>query len=315
MHPAFSVIFFTTSSGAGYGLLALMGLFGAAGQLPQDRWFGLTGLFIALGLVSAGLLASMLHLGRPERAWRAMSQWRSSWLAREGVLALATYVPAGIFAIGWVFLENTSGLFALMGVLSTVMALLTVIATSMIYRSLKTIHQWNNCWTLPGYVTLSLMTGALLLSALLMVFGEQVRAVHGLVPVAIVVAWIVKYVYWRFIDTTQSLATPNSAIGVDGASVKPLDPPHSTENYLLKEMGFQVARKHATKLRLISIATLFVLPLVLSLIAYMGVGGMIALIAAVLAVMLAGLGILAERWLFFAEARHAVNLYYGAESV
>lgn len=314
MHPAFSVIFFTTSSGAGYGLLALMGLFGASGQLPQERWFGLAGLVIALGLISAGLLASMFHLGHPERAWRAMSQWRSSWLAREGVLAMATYVPAGILAIGWVLMEDIGGLFALMGVLSAVLALLTVIATSMIYRSLKTIHQWSNCWTLPGYVTLSLMTGALLLSALLMVFGHQIRAVHGLVPITIVVAWIVKYVYWRFIDTTQSLATVNSAIGVDGASIKPLDPPHSSENYLLKEMGFQVARKHAAKLRIISIVTLFVLPLLLSLAAYM-LSGMAGMAAAVVAVMLAALGVATERWLFFAEARHAVNLYYGAESV
>src|SRR5690606_16348531 len=80
VHPAASVILFTTTSGAGYGLLALLGLLGPAGLVPQGRWFGFAGLGLALALVTAGLLASTFHLGRPERAWRAVSQWRSSWL-------------------------------------------------------------------------------------------------------------------------------------------------------------------------------------------------------------------------------------------
>ncbi|MBT4940732.1 MAG: dimethyl sulfoxide reductase anchor subunit, partial [Rhodospirillaceae bacterium] len=101
MHPAYSVIFFTAASGAGYGLLGLMGVLNAGGYLPSDKWFGLTGFFLALGLITFGLLASTFHLGHPERAWRALTQWRSSWLSREGVLAVLTYVPAGLFAIGW----------------------------------------------------------------------------------------------------------------------------------------------------------------------------------------------------------------------
>src|SRR3712207_4420362 len=97
MHPALSVIVFTTSSGMGYGLLTLLGLGGAFGLLPAAPGFGIAAFALALGLVTAGLLSSLLHLGRPERAWRALSQWRSSWLSREGVLALATFVPAGRF--------------------------------------------------------------------------------------------------------------------------------------------------------------------------------------------------------------------------
>ena len=90
VHPAPSVILFTTASGAGYGLLAWLGAAGAFGGLPADRWFGGVAMVIGLGLVSAGLLASTFHLGHPERAWRALSQWRSSWLSREGVAAMAT---------------------------------------------------------------------------------------------------------------------------------------------------------------------------------------------------------------------------------
>ena len=101
MHPAISVIFFTAASGAGYGLLALLGIAVPGGLLPADPWFGVAALGLALALVSAGLLSSTFHLGHPERAWRAVSQWRSSWLSREGVAALATYIPTGLFGIGW----------------------------------------------------------------------------------------------------------------------------------------------------------------------------------------------------------------------
>src|SRR6188508_911218 len=92
MHPAFSVIFFTTASGAGFGLLAWVGLLALGGGLPQR---GVTLVLLALGAVLAvsGLLSSLLHLGQPLRAWRAFSQWRSSWLSREGVLSVATFLP------------------------------------------------------------------------------------------------------------------------------------------------------------------------------------------------------------------------------
>ena len=100
MHPALSIIFFTTASGAGYGLLVLLGLGGAFGWLPAERGFGLVGMGLSLGLITAGLLSSTFHLGHPERAWRALSQWRSSWLSREGVMAIATYAPAGLLGLG-----------------------------------------------------------------------------------------------------------------------------------------------------------------------------------------------------------------------
>ena len=93
MHPAYSVILFTTASGAGYGLLALLGLVGFNHGPASSLIFGLTAMVIALGLITIGLLSSTFHLGHPERAWRAFSQWRSSWLSREGVAAVLTYLP------------------------------------------------------------------------------------------------------------------------------------------------------------------------------------------------------------------------------
>ena len=249
MHPASSVILFTTASGAGYGLLALLGLLGPAGLVPQGRWFGFVGLGVALALVTAGLLASTFHLGHPERAWRAVSQWRSSWLSREGVMALLTYAPAGVFGVGWVFLERPDRVWAAAGVLA-----------------------------------------------------------------ALAAAWILKVVYWRRIDATRSESTPESATGLGAlGTVRQLDPPHSEENYLLSEMGFRVARKHAVKLRGIALSAGAALPLILTAI-QLGVQGPLAAVLAVLGVLAAGLGIAIERWLFFAEATHTVTLYYGRQA-
>src|SRR5215467_6570719 len=103
MRPASSVIFFTVASGAGYGLLLLLGIGGALGWLPPDRWFGAAALGLALAAVTVGLVSSTFHLGHPERAWRAVSQWRSSWLSREGLLGLFTNLPALGFAAAWWF--------------------------------------------------------------------------------------------------------------------------------------------------------------------------------------------------------------------
>lgn len=311
MHPAYSVIFFTTASGAGYGMLALMAILGTAGVLPADRWFGFVGLALALGLITAGLLSSTFHLGRPERAWRAVSQWRSSWLAREGVVAILTYIPAGLFGIGWVFLEQTSGFWGVMGVLAAIGAFLTIVCTSMIYRSLKPIHQWHNDWTIAGYVALGFASGAVALSFVAHLFGVAGPVVKALPVVLVPVAWVIKTGYWAFIDRTRSLSTPNTATGLRGGAVRSVDWPHTQENYLQKEMGFQVARKHAAKLRTIAHGLTFAVPLVFAVLTLVVPNPLAGIAAFVALASMAG-GLLAERWLFFAEAKHTVTLFYGA---
>ena len=111
MHPAYSVILFTTASGAGYGLLFWLAVLSVFDDLPADLTLGLAGLGLAFALITVGLLSSTAHLGRPERAWRAFSQWRTSWLSREGVAAVATFVPFALFALGWLVLGANRGMF------------------------------------------------------------------------------------------------------------------------------------------------------------------------------------------------------------
>jgi len=309
MHPSFSVIFFTTSSGAGYGLLALLGVLAPSGMAPRSTLFAFVALGLALGLVTAGLLSSTFHLGRPERALRAFSQWRSSWLSREGVASVATYIPAALFAALWLFFGIVS---PLLWFLAAACAVVTVVCTAMIYRSLKPIQRWHNGWVVPNYLAFALMTGALWLAFLLQLFGAGKDGIAWLALVAIILASALKLGYWRFINGSSSVSTAESATGLGAlGKVTLFEAPHTSENYLLKEMGFQIARKHAAKLRRISFLLAFVLPLLLSLVPLLAMGWPSAL-AAFLAATFATLGVLAERWLFFAEAKHTVMLYYGA---
>jgi sulfite dehydrogenase (quinone) subunit SoeC len=311
MHPAYSVIFFTTASGAGYGLLALLAIFGAAGLLPATTAFGLVSIGLAVVLVTAGLLSSTFHLGRPERAWRALSQWRSSWLAREGVAALATFAPIAIFAIGWIFLNDTGGLFAWMGVIAALMTLVTVSCTAMIYASLKTIRQWNNALTLPVYLALALMTGAILLVSVTAAFSVFRPAFAWLALALLALGFALKLAWWRHIDSAPARSTLGSATGLSSfGEVRLLEMPHTEENFLMREMGFQIARKHAQKLRIIATLCLFVAPMVLMAIILL-LGPAAALPCAALATLGAGVGVVTERWLFFAEATHVSMLYYG----
>ncbi|PTE07198.1 dimethyl sulfoxide reductase anchor subunit family protein [Mesorhizobium helmanticense] len=308
MHPAFSVVFFTTATGAGYGLLALLGVLAGVGAIPPDFWLGFIGLGLALGLIAAGLLSSTGHLGRPERAWRAFSQWRSSWLSREGVASVVTFVPAGLFGIGWVLLGRTDGWVAIAGLLAAVGAVVTVCTTSMIYASLKPIAQWHSRYTLPGYLIFSAMTGSVLLNALLQ--GFAVGSNILLAVCLTLLGWGWKLATWRHNDRLEIPTTANTATGLAGGTVRSLEWPHTEENYLLKEMGFRIARKHAAKLRRITQLLAFALP-VLLLAIVLALPWQAAAVLSVLAAAAQFAGMLVERWLFFAEAKHTVTLYYG----
>jgi sulfite dehydrogenase (quinone) subunit SoeC len=315
MHPALSVILFTTASGIGYGLAAMLGLSAAFFVLPDNVVFCITALVLSYGLVTAGLLSSTLHLGHPERAWRAFSQWRTSWLSREGVTAMISYIPAGLFGLIWLATgDSREPALALLGVLMAVIAVITVYCTAMIYASLATVHQWHNAWVVSNYLLLSVFSGTLWLYVLLRAWGNLGLPQAGIAIVSGVVAMGAKIFYWRFIDTSSSSSTPESATGLGHlGQVRLFEAPHTESNYLMKEMGFRIARKHAISLRAIALTLSFAVPF--SLVGASAlVGGTTGTIAALIAAISASVGIFVERWLFFAEAKHTVTLYYGARA-
>ncbi len=295
MHPALSVILFTTLSGLGFGAIAWLGV----GGVVQTATPGMT--ISAFVLTVAGLSASTFHLGHPERAWRAFSQWRSSWLSREGVMAVITL---GLL-VAWWYLDNPRWL----GALLAVCALLTVFTTSMIYAQMKSVRQWNTTMTPLVFLLMSLAGGGLL-SVLGAAVSEVVHKVDVITTSVLLAAtWMAKARWWRRADLGVEISDVASATRLaDSGQVRLLESPHSGQNYLLNEMGFRIGRRHSRALRRIALIGGGALPL-LALAASLSVeSGAIAFL--IIAILGHVIGVLAERWLFFAEARHAVMSYY-----
>jgi DMSO reductase anchor subunit len=185
----------------------------------------------------------------------------------------------------------------------------------MIYASLKSIARWSNAWVPPAYLLLGLATGALLLMLLTHLFGLAAGIPTLVAALLVLFAAAAKIAYWNSVRRAAAVSNVSTATGLGKAGlVRLLDAPHTESNYLLQEMGYRVARKHAVRLRIIAVAALFAVPFAL-LLAIVGLpAGPLATPFTVLAVTSAAIGVLVERWLFFAEAKHVVTLYYGADS-
>ena len=197
----------------------------------------------------------------------------------------------------------------LLGAAVAVMALGTVYCTAMIYASLKPIRQWHTPHTAPDYLIYAVFSGALLFALLHAVLVGGSPTLSVIVPTTAGIALLAKRAYWRHVDAQTPLASLASAIGLPKeAAVRPLDAPHFTENYVLREMGFTIARRHRARLRRIALGLAFAAPFVLTVLAALSMAPLAAMVAAVAC---ATLGLLTERWLFFAEATHVSALYYG----
>ena len=311
MNPAYSIIFFTVSSGAGYGLLALLGLAASSHGKASSMGFAVISVGIALILIVAGLLSSTAHLGRPERAWRALSQWRSSWLSREGIAAIATFPAALGFAATWSGIIDAPVLIAPFGIVSALLSMITVFCTGMIYASLKTIPAWHTQFTVPTYVAFALATGSGLLNVIAFVFGrfqtDAGRFMAFLTIILIFAAIVLKWLYWRMLRANDGQYSMADATGL-GPSVRQWEVPHTSTNFIMKEMGYQVARSHGRKLQRLCMIlldvgffTAFVSPR----------WPWLVFITATALLVAAWV----ERWLFFAQGEHVVQLFYGKQRV
>ena len=289
MHPAPSLIVFTSLSGLGFGLLFFLGL-----GMPEKTGLVAFGLYaLGYGLATAGLIASTFHLGRPERAIHAFSQWRSSWLSREAVLALATLLILAPHAAGAVFFATP---LPVLGVIGGLLALVTVFSTAMIYASIRAVPRWNH-WSVPFlFLTAALAGGALLAGNLF--WAAWLMLGFG---VALILHWALGDLRFEEAGSTMGTATGLGRIG----KVRLFAPPHTGDNYLLHEMAFRVGRKHAGRLRAIALGLGAGVPV--ALLALLPAGYVVAFLA--FAAHLAGL--LASRWLFYAQAEHVMALYYG----
>lgn len=288
MHPAPSIILFTVLSGLGFGLLFFLGL----GFPDVSGWTAFWFLVIAYVLAVGGLAASTFHLGHPERALKAFTQWRSSWLSREGWASVIALSVMGLWGAAVVFADLK---IAPLGWLGSALSVATVVATSMIYTQLRAVPRWNH-WHTPAQFLLTALSGGALLA------GQVSVAVVALVLTGIFQIWVWVAGDQRFAQRGHTVGTA-TGLGSRGL-VRLFEPPHTGSSYLTDEMVFVVARRHVAKLRIIGLALMAVVPAVLLLLPFSHLVALLAILSHIA-------GAFVVRWLFFAQAEHVVGLYYG----
>ncbi len=304
MKPALSVIFFTVSSGAGLGLLVwLLVASLMADHIRMDATTFYKGAAIAAALITAGLVSSTLHLANRKNAIYALTRIRTSWLAREGLLAIALYPLAALhlYALEAGLPEVTPVTLCLL----VADAIAVLYCTGMIYGCLKTIPRWNTWMTPVKYVLFGLMSGAVLLPAVLSLRPIEVGPVgKPMVAILLLALGLILYLAY-LLRHPRKQHTINDALGFQQSKVRLLDAGHSHGTFLTNEFGFTVAREKARMLRWIAIVCAFMVPMILCYFTKCFWAASCVCFA----------GLLVERWLFFAEAEHVVRLYHGQQRV
>ena len=317
MHPAFSVIFFTVTSGAGYGLISLLSLcqFSHYGIFLDKSTFFITAA-VAISLFTMGLISSTFHLANPKNAWRAFMRFRTSWLAREGLLAILFY-PLLFLYLYLTYIDFQIENFILMQFFSFIIFIFAVViiyCTGMIYACLKTIPQWNTFWTPINYISIGIFLGGLIFFFILDLYNYEVSLYKSYLLVFIILAFVLKALYYFNIRTPRhniGQAT-NAAIKLKDTKVRLLDVGHTGGTFLTDEFGYKVAEKKLFRVKLFSMIGGFLMPFILI---YIHSFIYENLVICFMAIFLAFFGMVAERWLFFAQAKHVVNLYHGSQQV
>jgi DMSO reductase anchor subunit len=322
MHPAFSVIFLTTLIGAGQGLF--LALF--TGQLyasikliePQGAEFYAIGSALSLTLMVAGLVASFFHLGRPERAWRAATKWRTSWLSREVIVLpamMAIVFFYGIFHwLGWTapFLMVGGGTLPIdvtfvLGLIGIVFAFALFVCTGMIYASVRFLEEWHSPYTVANFTFLGMASGFMLAAAFSAYLGNHLVGFYG--------TWAVIFTLLGLATRTASLirnatlkhkSTLQTAIGVRHRTIEQKSQGFTAGSFNTREFFHHKSPEFLRQVRLAFLVLVFPVPILLVAVAYI----LHSATLPILAFFVQYVGLLAERWYFFAEARHPQNLYY-----
>lgn len=324
MHPAFSVIFLTTFIGIGQGLfLALVTaqIYSLFGLLPTQDGHGFYahGSLLALLFLVAGLIASFFHLGHPERAWRSAAKWRTSWLSRE-VVVLPAFMGTVFFyglchLLGWkpVLATLPSGtqvdVTLVLGLLGTVLAFALFVCTGMIYACLRFLREWHSPLTVINYILLGGSSGFILATVFSAFAAPALVGFLG--------AWALIITLLAFAGRAASLirnarlspkSTPQSAIGVKHPKVVQKSQGFMGGSFNTREYFHGKSAGFLRSIKWFFLVMAFALPLVLLS------AGMAASAAGLLtlAFLVQYLGLMAERWFFFAQANHPQNLYYQA---
>ena len=312
MHPAFSVIFLTTLIGVGQGLfLALYSaeISSRLQWLPQlDGRFYAWGSIVALAFLVTGLLASFLHLGRPERAWRTAAMWRTSWLSRE-VIVLPAFMAA-VLAYGAMHYLGEGATLAL-GAVGVALCFALFLCTGMIYACIRFLQEWASPWTIVNFVTLGCASGFTLAAAYALAFAQEVAAAYSYAAIVLtLVALCTRAASLMRNARIRPRSSLQTAIGIKHPKIAQKAQGFMGGSFNTREFFHGKPEAVVRAVKWAFLVLVFPVPVVL--LAAGGAWGVPALACLAFAAQYAGL--VAERWFFFAQARHPQNLYYQAMS-
>jgi DMSO reductase anchor subunit len=308
--PAASIVLFTTIAGAAQGIAVIAGaatLAGAAsaGALPLMLW-------TATAMLVAALIASFFHLGHPLRAWRAVLMWRTSWMSREVIVLPAFIGITGAWALLCTIGPAQHPAHQLFAWLAIAGALLLWYCTAMIYACIRFIQEWAHPLTIVNYVTIGLASGLVTSGALAVLAGEHgfAAAIGPWAAAATALAWCTRAASLRRNDRLRPRSTVQSATGIRSGRVVQKSMGMTGGSFNTREF-FHGASKRVFGMARVGFQVLaFALPLLLLAWAVLAASAA----AWMLALLFQALGLLAERWFFFAQARHPQNIYYQAVS-
>ena len=306
MHPAFSILFFTTLAGAAQGLLLALALAQLAG-VATDGNFVLRAVGLGVALLLAGLAASFLHLGHKMRAWRAVLMWRTSWMSRE-VIVMPAYI--GVAALWWLVLYagSDSALARALPWVVVVGALLLWYCTAMIYACLRFIQEWAHWSTVANFILIGLASGSALACALAASAGQS-ALLAALAPWTTLATLLAALSRWHSLRRNAALrpvSTLQSATGIQALKLVQKSMGMSAGAFNTREFFHGASQLALRNVRWAFVLGLFVLPLALQLCALTSA----ATWPWAWAALLQAPSLIAERWVFFAQAKHPQNLYY-----
>ena len=307
MRPQFSIIFFTTLAGMAQGLLFFIALANLHSQATPSAFLTNLALPVAFVLLALGLVASFFHLGHPERAWRAAMMWRTSWLSREVIALPAVMGVTAVIYFYACFSEVPQWLWLVL--LFATMALW--VCTAKIYQCIRFIQEWSHPSTLTNFILLGMTSGWILLELLIAVWGDaSVQMIDA--PLSIIaflllfLSFNLKLWIWsrnRKLKPKSNLAT---ATGIKGSNIRQTSMGLMGGSFNTRELFHHQTDRVIANLRKIILLCAYVVPMILMAYAISSPNFLVIL----LALLINYLGLLAERWMFFAEANHPQNLYY-----
>ncbi len=306
MHPAFSILFFTTLAGAAQGLLVALALAQIAG-VAADGNFVLRAVGLGVALLLAGLAASFLHLGHKMRAWRAVLMWRTSWMSRE-VIVMPAYIA--LAALWWLALYTGSDGAVARALPWAVLAGALVLwyCTAMIYACLRFIQEWAHWSTVANFILIGLASGSALACALAASAGQS-ALLAALAPWTTLATLLAALSRWHSLRRNAALrpvSTLQSATGIQARKLVQKSMGMSAGAFNTREFFHGASQLALRNVRWTFVLGLFVLPLALQLCALTSA----ATWPWAWAALLQAPSLIAERWVFFAQAKHPQNLYY-----